>query len=84
MSDSCIFYKVTVSWLRCALTLPSLPGTQDVDLLHRMDHVAENNQEAGFQMHPDKAKDAALSSGICLAMKILKSQKGEKQVQEIF
>lgn len=42
------FYKVIVS-LRCVLTLRSLPGTQDVNLLHRTDHVAEDNQRGVSQ-----------------------------------
>lgn len=42
------FYKVLVS-LRCVLTLRSLPGTQDVNLLHRTDHVAEDNRRGVSQ-----------------------------------
>lgn len=42
------FYKVIVS-LRCVLTLRNLPGTQDVNLLHRTGHVTEDNQRSMFQ-----------------------------------
>lgn len=42
------FYKVIVS-LKCFLTLWSLPETQDVNMLHRTDHVAENNQRGVSQ-----------------------------------